>query len=293
MYIIDASHEIDQKKLETFLQKHIETSLFLLSNVRLGGFDYKGQAHEAEYYTLQDEEGQIQSIISHNWEDILLIQMPCFSEEFVNQVYRKIKQKGRVIKGVFGELTQVSQFINMLEIEPSQFRLNSIQDLYALDLNHIIDPQHLKAIEDDLQLRQPDMGDMSFLLPWRKEYLQETLHAGLRAEELEEKAILDLKKQIKTKDYYLLDYKGKPVCFSGFNAVIFPYVQVGGVYTPSEHRGHGYAKYLLGETLKITSSKGFQKTILFTESPFAEKIYTSLGYQKIGQYDLLFFKNPV
>jgi len=66
--------------------------------------------------------------------------------------------------------------------------------------------------------------------------------------------------------------------------------QVGGVFTPQRHRQKGFAKAIMFHMLKdCRDLHGHKKNILFTgESDIpAQKLYESMGYQRIGFFALI------
>jgi predicted GNAT family acetyltransferase len=58
--------------------------------------------------------------------------------------------------------------------------------------------------------------------------------------------------------------------------------RVGPVYTPREHRGHGYASRAVYEVSALLRESG-ERPCLFTDqaNPTSNKIYEALGYQRL------------
>jgi len=44
-------------------------------------------------------------------------------------------------------------------------------------------------------------------------------------------------------------------------------VQLGGIFTPPEHRGHGYARAAVAASLIAASQRGAFRAVLFTSNP--------------------------
>lgn len=82
------------------------------------------------------------------------------------------------------------------------------------------------------------------------------------------------------------------VAKGGTNAIGFKYVQLGGIFTRKEFRGEHCAKYLL-ESLLFSLLKIRKSVALFVkkENIPAEKLYNSLGFKKISEYSIAYFKH--
>jgi predicted GNAT family acetyltransferase len=64
-------------------------------------------------------------------------------------------------------------------------------------------------------------------------------------------------------------------------------VRIGPVYTPPEHRNHGYARWLTYEvTARALEQPGVQRAMLFTDAdnPVSNSIYRQAGYQPRGEH---------
>ena len=85
---------------------------------------------------------------------------------------------------------------------------------------------------------------------------------------------------------------GKPVAMTGFNARLPEVVQIGGVYTPPELRGNGYAKLAVALHLIEARTAGATRAVLFAASESAARAYIAIGFQPAGQFSLLLFTNP-
>jgi predicted GNAT family acetyltransferase len=83
------------------------------------------------------------------------------------------------------------------------------------------------------------------------------------------------------------------VWLSGFSVALSDIVQIGGVWTPPDHRCKGYARTLLALTLVKARERGIEKAILFTDSAAAAKAYEAVGFQHIGYYRLAILKQPI
>ncbi|NEA36303.1 GNAT family N-acetyltransferase [Streptomyces sp. SID13031] len=83
---------------------------------------------------------------------------------------------------------------------------------------------------------------------------------------------------------------GEPVSMAGSHLPLFGVSRVGPVYTPPEHRRHGYAGALTGEVTAKILAKGNQ-ACLYTDlaNRTSNKIYAQLGYVPVADFvDLIF-----
>ncbi|MFT3871146.1 MAG: GNAT family N-acetyltransferase [Nocardioides sp.] len=76
---------------------------------------------------------------------------------------------------------------------------------------------------------------------------------------------------------------GEVVHLTAANPPSFGVSRVGPVYTPPEHRGHGYASAAVAEVSGLIRSSG-ARVCLFTDqaNPTSNKIYTALGYEPVA-----------
>jgi len=88
---------------------------------------------------------------------------------------------------------------------------------------------------------------------------------------------------------WVLEVEGALVAYTGFNARLPDMVQVGGVYTPPELRGRGYARCVVAGALQSALSTGASRAVLFTpESNLpARCAYESVGFEVVGDYGLI------
>src|SRR5262249_29776640 len=93
---------------------------------------------------------------------------------------------------------------------------------------------------------------------------------------------------------YVLRDAGRLVGCTAFNARLPDSVQVGGVWTPPELRGRGYARAVVAGSLLDARAAGVERSILFTglENVPARRVYEALGYRVVGDYGLVLFFSP-
>ena len=77
------------------------------------------------------------------------------------------------------------------------------------------------------------------------------------------------------------------------NARLPDVVQVGGVWTPRDLRGRGYARCVVAGSLLAVRREGVGRAVLFTdeENRPARAAYEALGFRVVGDYGLVIFSD--
>jgi predicted GNAT family acetyltransferase len=133
----------------------------------------------------------------------------------------------------------------------------------------------------------PEERDL--LCEWRSAYDIETL-GSTDSKETRNRAAAALDRQIAEGNTWIAIQKGVPVSLSAFNATLPDIVQLGGIYTPPEHRGHGYAKAAVTASLIAARQRGASRAVLFTSNPSAARSYEAVGFRRMGDYGLVLLK---
>jgi predicted GNAT family acetyltransferase len=74
---------------------------------------------------------------------------------------------------------------------------------------------------------------------------------------------------------------GEPVAMAIASPTIAGMSRIGPVYTPPEHRGHGYAKAVTAHVAQWAIDSGAKHVLLFADvnNPVSNKVYQSIGFQ--------------
>ena len=80
-----------------------------------------------------------------------------------------------------------------------------------------------------------------------------------------------------------------PVAYSVFNATLPDIVQIGGVWTPPESRGRGYARSVVAGSLLAAHQQEVRRAVLFANpaNAAARAAYLSIGFEIVGDYGLV------
>lgn len=279
----------DEILLEKFLSNYAETSMFLRSNLRRSGLEYKDESFHGEYFGSFTKTGEINGVIAHYWNGNIMTQ--AIDENVLKQLIATFqKNVSRPIAGIVGSCSNSDIVISNLGLSDANFILNRNEGLYALDLNDLKLPSKLESSR--YHMVEVKEVERSIIFEWIKNYEIEsfgsedndalTTHVNERVDNMNSGY-----------DCWVLMVDNQPVSLSGFNARLPDIVQIGPVWTPPEFRSKGYARTLVASTLQQAKEEDVQKSILFTDNPAAIKSYESIGFKEIGLYKLAILKKSI
>ena len=127
------------------------------------------------------------------------------------------------------------------------------------------------------------------LFDWRMAYDIELLGAT-NSPEHRKRAAGFLEAQIADGNAWVAIKNGVPVSLSAFNATLPDIVQLGGIYTPPELRGQGFARAAVAASLIVARDRGASRAVLFTNNPSAARTYEALGFRRAGDYSLVLLR---
>ncbi len=271
--------------LVQYLGHHPDTSMFLRSNLHRDGLGGPSGAHHATYVGAFDGE-QIVGVIAHYWTGVLIPQAPV---ELIDALARLVVgMSGRPVTGVVGPAQQVAPVRKALGLSDAYARMDSAEYVYSNTLAGLEPPPLAQG--DVLELRAVSEVEDEPVLSWYRAYEIETLGAREGAD-LESAVRARLRRNRKDGLAWIAHHEGEPVCVVGFNARLPDVVQVGGAYTPPEHRGSGYAAAASVKLLCQVRDEGVERASLFIQRDnlAAQRTYESVGFQRVGEVQLVLF----
>ena len=275
----------DEAVLEAFLLPHLETSMFLISNMRESGLEYNGERYTGDYGAAFEDD-RIVAVMAHFWNGIVITQSPVHLDLLWRETLRA---SGRPLKGIIGPYEQVHALKSTLPLESIDPQLDQREILYSLALDDLIVPEALRT--GQVKGRLAELRDVDVLAGWRVGYEIEALGEE-ETEQLwaHERAMAE--RVVEDGNTWILEACEQPVATSAFNSRITEAVQIGGVWTPPEFRRCGYARCVVAQSLLDAHDEGVQMAILFTDENNipAQKAYTSLGFRHIGDYYLFMLR---
>jgi RimJ/RimL family protein N-acetyltransferase len=275
----------DESLLFSFLEKHLESSVFLVSNAERGGLVDRGEALQATY-AANLVDGAITAVAAHGWNGNLLVQGDLGLEAAAQLA---TTTTGRGIRGIVGPLGLVQRARASLGLEAKPVARELEDRLFVLELARLRVPALLD--DPEVSLRPPTDAELiETVAGWRAAYHEEVLGTE-RTPELSERALRETRAWRNAGNCWVLVHQGELVALTGFNARTRGIVQVGGVFTPPELRRRGYARAAVAASLlgERERERGATRSTLFTgiENNGAIRAYTTLGYEETGEFGLL------
>lgn len=272
----------DEAELERFLVAHADSSMFLRASARTAGLVDRGEPLQATWVAARDD-GDIVAVAAHAWNRTVMVQGLA---DAIGEVARAaVERSGRGVNGFSGPYALVVAARAALGLADRKAALDTREDLFTLALSELRVPAPLA--EGRWICRHPIVEDRDTLARWAYAYQVEALGATPSpAREAETLAKFELRPSA-----WVLAVDGRPVAQSGFNAQLPDAVQIGGVYTPPELRGRGYARAVVAGSLLDARARGVTRAILFTadDNAPARAAYLSLGFRVVGDYGLVVF----
>ena len=278
----------DEAALEAFVLPRISSSMFLLGNMRMSGLADNGKRYTGTYAAAFDG-AAIVGAAAYFWNGNLIVQAPL---EYLADLWQTaVTPTNRPLQGIIGPAGQVEFVLNFVGIERDQIQVDEVENLYSLELADLVVPDGL--VNGRLQSRRATIADIDLLVQWRVAFNVEGLNET-DSPELRKQVQQSVERVIDEGRMWLLLDNGVPVSTTAFNTAAIEAVQVGGVYTPPAQRSKGYARAAVAASLLDARNEGVQTGILFTgiENYPAQKAYTALGFNHIGDYRILLLKRP-
>jgi predicted GNAT family acetyltransferase len=275
----------DEAALEAFLEPRLAFSMLLLGNLRRSGLENASLPFHGLYVAAL-ENGEITAVVAHYWNGNLVLQAPRHTAELVQAA---LHTSGRPFKGMLGPDEQARDARRALSMPVEQVQLDSREYLYNLPLSDLRPPELLAS--GGAHTRRAAATDLEQLAAWRMAYNHEAV-GDEETPENRQGSRRQVERLIADQRLWVLEIDGRLSAMTGFNADIGEAVQVGGVYTPPELRGRGYARAVVAASLLDARSDGAHTAILFTQHDNypAQKAYLSLGFQYLGDYRLLLLR---
>ncbi len=268
----------DSLRLEAFLKRRFQTSMFLRSNLREYGIGNKKDDFAMRYF-LREKGGAIIGVGAVGNNGTLMMQ----ANEGLTDIaayMRDALPKDMKFSVMLGAAEQAGIFRTAFGLSDAPTTMDDIEPLFALSLKDLIMPNIGPAV-----LRKTEMSDLPFLTDWAHAYDLET---GLRVAGQDTRTD-DVINRIKKDRSRVLMLGGTPVAQTGFNAVLPDAVQIGGVYTPPENRRRGYARLAVALHLLEVRKSGVNDAILFSANEHASRAYRAIGFREVGRYTIAIF----
>lgn len=266
--------EADIPEIEAFLIPRAAQSMFPLNNLYEFGLD--SDHGYAPNYWLVRKSGRITDILTVTNNGMVMPQCPTGDWDSVVEPLRD-----RDLIGVIGPANQCRPLMKATGLDAVDMTLDRDEPQYELDLADLLIPEGLGKI---VPLADADMQDM---IRWRKDYDIEALRGD--PDEALQRAEEETKSYIAKNSHVVLMDGETALCTTGFNARLSDIVQIGGVYTPPEHRCKGHARRAVALHLAQAREQGVTRATLFSANDYASRAYQAIGFTYVGQWTLCLF----
>ena len=274
----------DEQRVDEFLERYADSSMFMRSNLRRAGLVDRGERFEGTRVALSVD-GCLAAVATVNWNGVLALQAPRYPAEIARQA---LASSPRPLRGIIGPWLQVVAAREALGLGSARCTTDSREDLFSLPLQDLLTPDGLAC--GRLTARVAEPSDLERLTKWGVDYDVEL--KGLRADEaLIEENIASAKAFIAAGEQFVLEAGDVPVSTCTWNARLPDSVQIGGVFTPQALRGRGYARSVVAGALRLARDASIQRSILFTgvHNHAARRAYEAIGFRRVGDFGLVLF----
>jgi GNAT superfamily N-acetyltransferase len=277
--IVEAGPE-DTARIERLLTARIDQAMFPLTNLRAHGLRAGGFASDHPHATrflrigsdgmvALTQAGMVMALLTPD-SDLAALPMA---------------MAGQSVTGAVGPAHSIRPVLRALNLQDQPARLDEDEPGFALDLAALHHPTR-----DGYDLVPASAVPRDLLIGWRAAAKVET--QGTSAKDAPAEAAEDIAGWIDRDSHRVLLHNGAPVSLTGFNACLPEIVQVGGVYTPPDHRNRGHARTAVALHLAEARKQGCARAVLFAATPAAARAYRAIGFQPSEPFTLFLLSTP-
>jgi ribosomal protein S18 acetylase RimI-like enzyme len=289
---IDAGNLPEAKE---FLERHPDTSLFMLSNIRAYGARLGDSLYSGNLRGLR-QDGQLRAVFCLTRSGSLLAQT-AGRAEFAPDILDACAAEPMAIRGVLGEWRICKAIWDRL-VEGGKLRptFESKEISYRLDLTGNLDAGAAKRDEQDYLPGRPARVIVRMLAGGDEEQWDELAIAFQRESGLPSPGTRDQRKVAFTRSAGLRHLWGafrqdELVSLAAIIALHEAMAQVGSVFTVPDHRRHGLGRAVMTKLIRDSRCEHrLERLFLFTgeENRPARRLYESLGFKTFGHFGLFF-----
>ncbi|CAM4208144.1 GNAT family N-acetyltransferase [Kibdelosporangium persicum] len=220
--------------------------------------------------TLHDNGKVVGAVIRTDPYPLLVSAMPVDAAEFTAEAVHDLVPD---LPGASGSLKQVEAFVAAwTAITGKQATRTLAHRLFRLD--------HLQPPQTAGSPREATEADLPLLVDWKTRFLREALPPTVKRASPEEIAKEKLGPDAVT---ILWEVDGTPVSLAAARGPFEGMARIAPVYTPPEHRGHGYASAATAAASQWALDRGATDVLLFANlaNPTTNRIYPAIGYRPV------------
>ena len=184
------------------------------------------------------------------------------------ELAKHLKQSGIVIHGLNARKDLCEAF---LPAYGGTFHMRTGMDVMVLEV--LIEPPRAPG-----HVRKAVPAELGMLTEWGLAFQREAVHESPSEKEIQEK----FSQYVEKETVYLFEQPdGTAVSLAASNRALPHGAGISWVYTPPEHRGHGYAQCTVAEICREKLAEGKKYCTLFVDkaNPISNKIYQKIGFQ--------------
>jgi RimJ/RimL family protein N-acetyltransferase len=273
----------DLERVRGFLEAHVDTSLFLLSNLAIFG-PRSGEAWNSGNYQLVEEDGQIVAVFCLTRRGNLLVQAGGRAD-LAEAIMESCESESMEVCGIVGEWSIAAAMWNLLLADPwFEPSYSSREVLYRFSLRADAEPEPL-GIPPEVTVRALEAADFE---RWERLNTAYLVELNLPLPEIDEAHAAEFARRTRARWWWGAFRGPELVATVALNAAYGVVGQIGGVYTRPADRKKGIARAAM-RLLMRDSQHRFAKLILFTGEGNlgARRLYESLGFEAVGAFALL------
>ncbi|MCK5883374.1 MAG: GNAT family N-acetyltransferase [Bacteriovoracaceae bacterium] len=264
----------------TYLNQHVEYSMFLLQNLSKIGPRKTGD-HNSGDFNIVINEGKIVGIfvLAKRGNLLFSLDKEVIEMDILNYLYETEEIE---ITGVLGENSRSKFFWHLIKSKNDTLveTFTSNEILYRMNL--------ADSCADVSGAMVYPLDKFSTYTELSKSFY---LEQGLEDISSDEQRLKTFEQRVC--DGHIWCYKDREeiVSMCSLNAVYKDIAQVGGVFTPKRHRLKGFSKKCMKKLVYDCITKLNLSTIILftgTENISAQKVYEGIGLKKIGSYGMYF-----
>lgn len=278
----------DESALESFLGGRPNSTIFLRSNLRRAGLAGRDaeKSYSGTYAGAFDRTtGALAGAAAFYWNGNIVLAGDNHAGALARAV---VDLSPGEVRGILGPHAEVIAARRALDLDKKAARRDEREVLFALELAGVAVPDPLAS--GAITVRAPRDEELPRLLDFRMQYCMETSRIPDTPATRAEQAAY-LARYQGDGDHFVAVVGGAVVAYAAFNAKLTDVVQIGGVWTPRELRGRGYARCVVAGSLQIARDRGVSRAVLFTaeDNPAAMASYGAVGFRKVGDYGIVIF----
>lgn len=287
----------DLERVRGFLEAHVESSLFLLSNLAIFGPRLTDHWNSGNY-RLVEEAGCVVAVFSLTRRGNLIVQAGGRAD-LAESILEACESEPMEVSGVMGEWPTAEAIWNLLRVDPRfEPGLSSKDVLYRLPLQKAVPTgdflagrsvigQSRRGLPAGITVRALEPSDYD---QWERLNTAYCAELNLPLPVVDHAHEAEFGRRARARWWWGTFSGTQLVAIVGLNAAYGVVGQVGGVYTRAAERKKGFARFAMELLMEEgRDSHQFEKLVLFTneDNLAARRLYESLAFEVVGAFGLL------